>query len=657
MKKKISIIFVVVFFLMTNIVNAVTNYYQDSIKDTSKFEKENIRDYDVEIHVNEDASMNVTEKITVYAKNDQIKHGIYRDFPTQYENKKVRFDVKEVLLDGEDVKYNISSVERGARIRIGDEDTYLRTGLHTYTIKYTTERQITFYDDYDELYWNVIGSGWNFEIEKCHAKIYFPEGTKFISDKLKTYNGRYGSKENNAYVFYDILSYENAVEFNIYETIPIQEAFTVSIFVEKGAITEPDLQQKIMWFLEDNIISVIMIIFLVGLIFWQISCWKKCGKDPKPNVIIPKYYPPDGMTPADVKYVSTMGSTNRVLEASMIDLAVKGYLKFTKKSEKDRKIIIEKNQGNSGLPELDDVEKLIYKKIKDGDVLEYSNSLQQRLSYLKTSTAKTLSEKFQNKLFFINGGKIAKSIISTIIAFIVAIIIGVMVNSFAAESYFMKVLVVLPLSICVGIPIMLVVAILKSNSPKIAKVLLFIIFGIPFIYMIIMAISSALLVWFEDFIIGWMIVAIIADQFIFGKLIVRYSEEGLRIKEDIEGFKMFINTAKDDDFEEKTPEMFDKYFPYAYVLGLENKWANKFENVLKSASYAPSWCSPYMYHNGVFDATSFTTSFSSSFSSGMSSAATAPSSSGGSGGGGFSGGGGGGRRSEEAGRPAMLILH
>ena len=165
------------------------------------------------------------------------------------------------------------------------------------------------------------------------------------------------------------------------------------------------------------------------------------------------------MTPADVKYVSTMGSTNRVLEASMIDLAVKGYLKFTKKSEKDRKIIIEKNQGNSGLPELDDVEKLIYKKIKDGDVLEYSNSLQQRLSYLKTSTAKTLSEKFQNKLFFINGGKIAKSIISTIIAFIVAIIIGVMVNSFAAESYFMKVLVVLPLSICVGIPIILVVAI------------------------------------------------------------------------------------------------------------------------------------------------------------------------------------------------------
>ena len=72
---------------------------------------------------------------------------------------------------------------------------------------------------------------------------------------------------------------------------------------------------------------------------------------------------------------------------------------------------------------------------------------------------------------------------------------------------------------------------------------------------------------------SWAIGALILDNIVFYKLIRRYTEAGLRVKEDIEGFKMFINTAKDDDFEDKTPEMFDKYFPYAYVLGLENKWA------------------------------------------------------------------------------------
>lgn len=155
-------------------------------------------------------------------------------------------------------------------------------------------------------------------------------------------------------------------------------------------------------------------------------------------------------------------------------------------------------------------------------------------------------------------------------------------------------------------------------------------------------------------------IASVVDNVIYWKLIRRYSEEGVRIKEDIEGFRMFIKVAKDDDFPNKTPEMFDKYFSYAYVLGLENKWADKFENILKEANYKPSWCYDNMFYDGRFNATTFTSSFSSSFSSGMSAAATAPSSSysssgggfsgGGSSGGGFSGGGGGGRRPVEAGK-------
>ena len=143
--------------------------------------------------------------------------------------------------------------------------------------------------------------------------------------------------------------------------------------------------------------------------------------------------------------------------------------------------------------------------------------------------------------------------------------------------------------------------------------------------------------------------ALILDNYIFMQLVKRYTEEGQVVKEDIEGFKMFINTAKDDDFADKTPEMFDKYFPYAYALGLQNKWAEKFESVLSDAGYSPNWCDDNMMDHGMFNVVVFTNSFSSSFSSGMSSASTAPSSSGGSGGGGFSGGGGGGRWPEAAG--------
>ncbi len=121
---------------------------------------------------------------------------------------------------------------------------------------------------------------------------------------------------------------------------------------------------------------------------------------------------------------------------------------------------------------------------------------------------------------------------------------------------------------------------------------------------------------------------------------------------------MFINTTNDESFKEKTPEMFDKYFAYAYVLGLENKWASKFEDTLNQVDYAPMWCSASMFCNGRFDCTSFTSGFSTSFSSGMSAASSSGMISSGSflsrgsssGGGGFSGGGGGGRWPEVAGK-------
>lgn len=634
MKKKISVIFLVLFLLMTNMVNADTSYDSGY--------REDIRDYDVEIHVNEDASMDVTEKITVYAKNIDIKHGIYRDFPTEYQNKKVEFDVAEVLLDDEKVEYEISSVDRGARIKIGDADSTLSKGLHTYTIKYTTERQMAFYDDFDELYWNVIGSGWNFDIENCHAKIYFPEGTKFIEDKLRTYNGRYGAKENNVDVYYNVLPYESAVEFQVYGILDAYNAFTVSICVEKGAIAEPDIWKQLGWFIEDNIISIIMVVFLILLIIWQYFCWKKDGKDPRPNVIIPKYYPPEGMSPADIKYLSTMGSMSKILEASVIDLAVKGYFKFTKKSEKSKKIVIEKNNDIQGLPQLDEIEQSIYDRFRDKETLEYSPSFQSKLESLKISMNGELAEKYKDKLFFINGGKIAISIISTIIMFIIAIIVGFSINEFAAERYLERILFIVPIVMFLVFTVMILTSIFKSKSKTLIKLFFILIFVVPFGFSAIMSIVGVIASIFENLFAGWVMFAIFLDQCIFIKLIKRYTEEGLRLKEDIEGFKMFINTAKDDDFEDKTPEMFDKYFPYAYVLGLENKWASKFEDILKSAEYTPTWCSPYMYHNGVFDVVVFTNSFSSSFASGMSSAVTAPSSSGGSGigGGGFSGGGG-----------------
>ena len=297
--------------------------------------KEDIVDYDIEIHVNEDASMDVTEKITVNAQGIDIVHGIYRDFPTQYKNKTVTFKINDVTLDGEDVKYITEGVSRGVRIKIGSSNSDVPKGLHTYKIEYTTERQMFFEEDYNELYWNLIGSGWNFDIEECSARIYFPKGTEILEDDIKAYVGAYGDTEESDDVYWYVNEDESCVYFNVFREIPSLNAFTILVRSEKGTIAEPTLGQKFRWFIQDNAMFVFILIGMIGLGIWQFFIWKKHGKDPEKNVIIPKYYPPEGMNVGDVKYVDTMGKTDRILEATFISLATKGFLKFDKGSEKN----------------------------------------------------------------------------------------------------------------------------------------------------------------------------------------------------------------------------------------------------------------------------------------------------------------------------------
>ena len=46
--------------------------------------QERILAYDADIQVNADGSLDVSEHITVRAEGDQVRRGIYRDFPTRY---------------------------------------------------------------------------------------------------------------------------------------------------------------------------------------------------------------------------------------------------------------------------------------------------------------------------------------------------------------------------------------------------------------------------------------------------------------------------------------------------------------------------------------------------------------------------------------------
>ena len=89
--------------------------------------QERILAYDSTVEVRADGSLDVTEHITVRAEGNQIRRGIYRDFPTRYRDRAgnlvaVKLDVLAVARDGEYEPWFTESLSNGVRINTGNDD-------------------------------------------------------------------------------------------------------------------------------------------------------------------------------------------------------------------------------------------------------------------------------------------------------------------------------------------------------------------------------------------------------------------------------------------------------------------------------------------------------------------------------------------------------
>ena len=152
------------------LISLITILFLNSSSFAQYEDIERIISFDSEITINEDASMIVSEKIKVFADGNKIQRGIYRDFPTKYKdqygnNVVIKFEVLEVSRDGNSEDYHTENQSNGIRVYCGRNDYYLPRGEYSYTIKYKTDRQIGYFNNFDELYWNVTGNGWDHAID------------------------------------------------------------------------------------------------------------------------------------------------------------------------------------------------------------------------------------------------------------------------------------------------------------------------------------------------------------------------------------------------------------------------------------------------------------------------------------------------------------
>ncbi|MEJ2529458.1 MAG: DUF2207 domain-containing protein, partial [Gammaproteobacteria bacterium] len=292
--------------------------------------RERILDYHSDISVQQDGSMLVEEQIKVVAEGNQIKRGIYRDFPTEYRDGlnnryNVSFDLLEVKRDGVSEPYHTKSISNGIRVYAGRSDYVIPHGEHSYTFLYKTNHQLGFFKGFDELYWNVTGNGWDFPIDHASARVHLPGTIPPDEIRVEGYTGPRGSKAQNYTARVD---YDGSALFETTTKLNRHEGLTIVTSWPKGYVSEPTDEQKMGRFLRDNSSAGIAIGGIALLLLYYLAAWRKVGRDPEPGAIIPLYQPDSGYSPASMRFISRMGYDNKSFSAAIVNMAVKGYLEI-----------------------------------------------------------------------------------------------------------------------------------------------------------------------------------------------------------------------------------------------------------------------------------------------------------------------------------------
>jgi len=540
---------------------------------------ERILDYHSDISVHTDGGMTVTETIRVRAEGNNIRRGIFRDFPTSYRDPlgnhyRVSFNVLDVQRDGSSEPFHTEKRSNGIRLYIGSADRMLATGVHQYRLRYHTTRQLGFFDDFDELYWNVTGNDWMFPIDHASARISLPEPVATADLQTDFYTGYQGSSDKYAE---SRITSSNGIEFQTNRGLQPRQGLTVSVTWPKGIVREPTLVQDAGYFVNDNGAALVLLIGLLVPLGWYLWSWDRYGRDPRKGVIIPRFKPPAGLTPAGCCYIRNMSFDKQAFSAAVISLGVKGYLEIHEESDD---FSLRRKQPPATSKASKGEHALFEELFLNGEhQLELDNENHAVFTNARSALKKALKNEHLGRVFNLNSVYALPAIAITVVAVIIAVNLN---GGPAVWISFALLSIILHLSFLL---------LLRAPTPA-----------------------------------------------------------GRRIMDEIEGFRMYLDTAEQDRLElmrspRLTPEVFEMFLPFAFALGVENHWCERFNREFPADAgaagvYHPGW---YVgHHSGLTALSHLGDNFNSSFSSAISSASTAPGSSSGSGGGGFSGGGGGG---------------
>ncbi len=611
--------------------------------------REEIRNFAADVTLRIDGSVSVVETVEVMAEGIDIRRGIYRDIPTVMlspSGSKIRsgLDVEAVTRDGRPEPFRTERMGNFVRIWIGDSDSFIARGMHSYTITYTMTRMARSFADHDELYWNATGNYWIFPIVHSEARVTLPPGA-VISD-LVGYTGTVGSTEQAVTI---TRNSDSTATFRTNRPLGAGEGMSFAVKFQKGVLTLPTgLEAWLIW-LSDLREIVLPILGIVLVLAYNLIAWNKVGRDPPKGTIIPLFHPPKDFSPALTHYVHKWGfekSGWTALTAAIFDLGVKGLVKI----DNPKKTLSVTTTGKEPDAALPTGEQLLFSYFQSRGEVTVDKKTGPELEKKRGEFVAAIESENRSVWFRHNTGY-------AVLGFVIAI------AALAALVFFD---VLEPLWLFIGVVSGILLGVFGTVASTLWKGGGFRkFFVLLWVVIVGFNIFAGGLETFSRLSVNTAALAalsIVLITVVFAVLMRAPTIQGRKVMDEIDGFKMYLETAEKNrlNINGEPPmsvERFERILPYAIALGVEKPWSEHFEgelarNAVSGAAVSSGVYSPAWYSGGSSFSSGRISNAISAAATGMSAAMVAAqpvqasssgfSSGGGGGGGGFSGGGGGG---------------
>jgi hypothetical protein len=544
-----------------------------------------IEHFDARIRVNPDASIDVAE--TIRARFVGSWNGLFRTIPIEYRTAQgLNWTLGLSLREARDLETG-----RSLRIETSREGHYAKykiwipgaaDAVRTIVLRYRATNALRFFDEHDELYWNVTGDEWQVPIAASSASIELPQGTSGV--RAISFNGVYGSTARDASVTID----GNVVRIAMPRPLSYREGLTAVVGWDKGVVREPSALANAARTVRSNWPLLIPVaVFLLA--FWS---WWRRGRDPRRRPIAVQYEPPPGMSPAEAGTILDNDVDMRDITATLVDLAVRGQLRIEERQTpkvlglfgggveyrlRRLKPVPAGTADGMAPHEARVFEGIFHGRSESVSLSALEDEFYEKIPGIHDAIFDQLKDR---RLYRTRPDKVTRNWI--IGATGVGILIGV------GGALFSRATLLTP---------------------------------VPFI---IAAVAS------------FVILAL------FSQIMPARTEAGARALEHVLGFAEFLRRVESEHLKRVIlghPELFDRFLPYAMAFGVEKQFARAFEGIYKES---PRWyVGPSVTSFSVND---FSRSMSNLSSVAATTLSSQPRSSGGSGfgGGGSSGGGGGG---------------